>query len=101
MPHRVPKYLRADIWTSVRYVTGRSRRRADVVLAWVLGTGVVVLLSVAGGAYTLRRQIVAPLGRLAGDVGSVAHGDYAHAVRGSGALEVVQLGEDVEALRAH
>jgi light-regulated signal transduction histidine kinase (bacteriophytochrome) len=65
----------------------------------VLGTGIVVLLSVAGVALTLRRVIVLPLGRLAGGVRRVAGGDYEHRVRASGALEVVELGEDVDAMR--
>ena len=38
---------------------------ADVVRFWVLGTGIVILLSVAGVALTLRRQLVVPRQRLA------------------------------------
>jgi signal transduction histidine kinase len=80
-----------------------ARRRLDhnarTTLLWVLGTGVVVLLSVAGAAILLRGVLVQPLARLAAEVRRVSGGDYEHRVEGSGALEVVWLGEDVEAMR--
>jgi light-regulated signal transduction histidine kinase (bacteriophytochrome) len=47
----------------------------------------------------LRRVIVLPLGRLAETVRRVAGGDFEHRVSGSGAREVVELGEDVGAMR--
>jgi signal transduction histidine kinase len=81
----------------------RARARLDdsahTTLLWVLGTGIVVLLSVAAAAYTLRRVIVLPLGRLAASVRRVAGGDFDHRVHGSGAREVLELGEDVGAMR--
>jgi signal transduction histidine kinase len=73
---------------------------ADVVSTWVIGTALVILLSVAGVAVTLRRQLVNPLIGLAGDVREVARGDFERPVQGSGAREVVDLGEDVDAMRA-
>jgi signal transduction histidine kinase len=80
-----------------------ARRRLDAhartTLLWVLGTGIVVLLSVAGAALLLRNVLVQPLDRLAAGVRRVSGGDYEHRVEGSGALEVVWLGEDVEAMR--
>jgi light-regulated signal transduction histidine kinase (bacteriophytochrome) len=54
---------------------------------------------VAAAALVLRRVIVVPLGRIAGDVRIVAGGDFDHRVHGSGAREVHELGEDVGAMR--
>ncbi len=80
-----------------------ARRRLDndahTTLLWVLGTGIVVLLSVAAAALVLRRVIVLPLGRLADDVRQVAEGDFEHRIHGTGAREVLALGEDVGAMR--
>jgi signal transduction histidine kinase len=95
---------------SVRRLEGRlrplraaARQRLDdgarTTLLWVLGTGILILLSVAAAALTLRRVIVLPLGRLAANVRRVAGGDFEHRVHGSGAREVVELGEDVGAMR--
>ncbi len=78
----------------------RLDRNADIVLFWVLGTGIVVLLSVAAVAFVLRGTLVNPLQRLAAGVRTVARGDFERPVAGSGAREVVDLGEDVETMRA-
>ena len=48
----------------------------------------------------LRGTIVNPLQRLAAGVRTVARGDFERPVAGSGAREVVDLGEDVETMRA-
>jgi signal transduction histidine kinase len=78
----------------------RLDRNADIVLFWVLGTGIVVLLSVAGVALVLRSKIVKPLQQLAGGARTVARGDFDHEIEGSGAREVFDLGEDVDAMRS-
>jgi signal transduction histidine kinase len=78
----------------------RLDRNADIVLFWVLGTGIIVLLSVAGVALVLRSKIVRPLQRLAGAARTVARGDFEHEIHGSGAREVFDLGEDVNGMRA-
>jgi signal transduction histidine kinase len=75
-------------------------RNANVVRFWVLGTGIVILLSVAAVALTLRRQLVVPVQELARAVRGVARGEFTRQVRGSGAREVVDLGQDVESMRA-
>ncbi|HEV7494332.1 sensor histidine kinase, partial [Baekduia sp.] len=62
--------------------------------------GVVILLSVFAAAMILRGVIVVPLSRLAGRVRDVAGGEFDVPVEGSGALEVVELGSDVDAMRA-
>ena len=73
---------------------------ANVVWFWVLFTGVVILLSLALVARTLRREMVIPLQTLAGRVRAVARGDYEREVTSDGAAEVAELAEDVEAMRA-
>ncbi len=73
---------------------------ANVVWFWVLFTGVVILLSLALVARTLRREMVIPLQTLAGRVRAVARGDYDREVTSGGAAEVAELAEDVEAMRA-
>src|SRR5262249_18310707 len=78
----------------------RLDHSADVVQAWVIGTGIVILLSVLAAAVIRGRGIVVPLGQLAPGVRSVASGQFDEPVEGTGATEVVSLGTDVEAMRA-
>jgi signal transduction histidine kinase len=75
-------------------------RNARYVLFWVLGTGIVILISVGAVAWVLRGTLVVPLQRLAAAVRGVARGDFEREVRGSGAREVIDLGEDVDGMRA-
>jgi len=67
------------------------RDNARVVWFWVLFTGVVILLSLALVARTLRREMVIPLQTLAGRVREVARGDYEREVTSDGAAEVAEL----------
>ena len=62
----------------------RVVRNADIVYFWVLGTGIIVLLSVAAVAFVLRKQLVRPLQRLAGQVRAVSRGDFEREVSGVG-----------------
>ncbi len=78
----------------------RLDHSADVVQRWVIGTGIVILLSVLAAALILRRALVDPLGRLAGRVREVASGHFEEPVTGTGATEVVTLAEDVDVMRA-
>jgi signal transduction histidine kinase len=80
----------------------RSRldHSADVVQRWVIGTGIVILLSVLGAALVLRGVIVNPLRALAARVRTVASGQFDEPVSGSGATEVVTLAADVDTMRA-
>jgi signal transduction histidine kinase len=73
---------------------------AATVQYWVIGTGIVILLSVLGAALILRTVIVEPLGHLAARVRRVAGGEFGEPVEGTGATEVVSLGADVDAMRA-
>ena len=87
--------------TAERLATrARLDHSADVVQRWVIGTGIVILLSVLAAALILRGVIVVPLGRLATRVRAVASGSFDEPVAGSGAVEVVTLGADVNTMRA-
>lgn len=76
------------------------RDNAEIVQFWVIFTGVVILLSLALVARTLRKQMVFPLQGLAARVRDVARGDFNRPVHSDGAVEVVELAEDVESMRA-
>jgi signal transduction histidine kinase len=78
----------------------RLDHSAAVVQRWVIGTGIVILLSVLAAALILRRALVDPRGRLAGRVREVAAGHFEEPVTGTGATEVVTLAEDVDVMRA-
>ena len=75
-------------------------RNAQIVRFWVLGTGIVILLTVLAVSLVLRATLVRPLQELAVAVRGVARGDFEHEVQGTGAREVVELGDDVDAMRA-
>jgi light-regulated signal transduction histidine kinase (bacteriophytochrome) len=60
----------------------------------------VILLTVLAVAFVLRGALVEPIKQLATTARAVAHGDFDREVRGTGAREVAQLGEDVDAMRA-
>ena len=92
--------LQSRLMPARRKARARLDRNASVVLFWVLSTGVVVLITLLVVARGLQRRLVGPLQDLASEVRDVARGDYEHAVRGEGTVEVVSLGEDVEAMRA-
>jgi signal transduction histidine kinase len=78
----------------------RLDRSADTVQRWVIGTGIVILLSVLAAALILRGVIVNPLRALAARVRTVASGQFDEPVAGSGATEVVTLAADVDIMRA-
>jgi signal transduction histidine kinase len=78
----------------------RLDHSAAVVQRWVIGTGIVILLSVLAAAMILRNVIVVPLGALAARVRDVAGGRYEEPVAGTGAREVVTLGSDVDGMRS-
>ncbi|MDA0166765.1 CHASE3 domain-containing protein [Solirubrobacter ginsenosidimutans] len=92
-----------DFQTRLAPVRAEARdtldRNANYVLFWVLGTGIVILISVGAVAWVLRGTLVVPLQRLAGAVRGVARGDFEREVRGSGAREVVDLADDVDDMR--
>ncbi len=78
----------------------RLDESAGVVLAWVIFTGAVILLSVFFVARGLRKRLVLPLERLSTRVREVAGGDYEREVVADGTVEVVNLAQDVDMMRA-
>jgi signal transduction histidine kinase len=71
-------------------------------LFWI-GIAIVVLLAaflIAAGL-GLRRQVLAPVAKLAGEVRQVVSGDVQREVQADGPREILQLGEDVDAMRRH
>ncbi|HXV93210.1 MAG TPA: ATP-binding protein [Pseudonocardia sp.] len=73
----------------------RALRAVGVAIAAVLAGFLVV------AAIGLRRSVLRPVSQLAGRVREVVSGDVQHKVEGSGPREIVELGEDVEAMRVH
>ncbi len=63
---------------------------AGVLAAFLIATGI-----------GLRRGVLAPVSALAGQVREVVSGSVQQPVRASGPVEIVELGEDVEAMRRH
>jgi signal transduction histidine kinase len=63
-------------------------------------TLVVIALGIAALLAWLRRVVVVPTHRLAGEVREVVDGDLDHRVNAAGPQEITELGEDVEAMRA-
>jgi signal transduction histidine kinase len=63
--------------------------------------GIVALFLVATliGAILLRRIITRPLARLSSETRVVARGDFSHVVTGTGARDIVDLGEDIGLMR--
>jgi signal transduction histidine kinase len=75
------------------------RHSATTVRNVVLAVTLAIFVAVVAAAWVLRRTVVAPLGRLAGEVGGIVEGNFDKRVAGSGAREVVELGSDVDAMR--
>jgi signal transduction histidine kinase len=78
------------------------QRAAGDALRWVfvgISAGLAVLI-VAVGVW-LRRAVTTPLSGLASEVRLVVEGDAHRKVVGRGPLEVVQLAEDIDAMRRH
>ena len=79
--------------------------RADAATAFLFGVGVTIagvlaafLIATGVG---LRRAVLGPVSALAGQVREVVSGSVQQPVRASGPVEIVELGEDVEAMRRH
>lgn len=88
-----------------RLATTRDSARVDfddaghalTTLLAVLVVLVVLLLLLL--FFGLRQVVIRPITRLAGEVRAVSESDIRRPVRGSGPRELVQLGDDVEAMR--
>jgi len=75
---------------------------AAAFLFWV-GIAIVVVLAafLVLAGIGLRRYVLAPVAFLAEEVRQVVSGDVRREVRADGPREIVQLGEDVDAMRYH
>ena len=92
--------LQAQLIPAREEARDRLDESAGVVLAWVIFTGAVILLSMFFVARGLRKRLVLPLERLSARVREVARGDYEREVVADGTLEVVNLAHDVDMMRA-
>jgi signal transduction histidine kinase len=75
---------------------------AAAALRWVgIGIALVMATFLALTAWGLRHGVLGPVSALAGQVRDVVSGDVRREVRGSGPREIVELGQDVDAMRAY
>jgi signal transduction histidine kinase len=91
--------LQRDLQRRRQTARARLQSIADQVRWIFIGFGALLLVSVVAAGLLLRRVVVLPLGRLAESVRHVSRGDFQREVQGDGAREVVELGEDVDAMR--
>lgn len=73
---------------------------AAFLLAGAAAVAVVLVLVLVAAAIGLRRTVLAPVSDLAGQVRAVVSGDVQREVRADGPREIMELGDDVEAMRA-
>jgi signal transduction histidine kinase len=92
--------LQAQLIPAREAARDRLDESAGVVLAWVIFTSAVILLSMVFVARGLRKRLVQPLERLSARVREVARGDYDREVVADGTVEVVNLAQDVDTMRA-
>jgi signal transduction histidine kinase len=91
--------LQANILTARREARADLSAAARTVLIVFVGFGVLLLVTVAAAAATLRAVAIKPLHSLARQVRRVARGDFEHSVTVDGAREIVDLGGDVDSMR--
>lgn len=93
--------LAGDLRTEQR----AARGRVDDAAAALLGVGVAIAVGLAAllalAAIGLRRGVLRPVSRLAGEVREVVSGEVTRPVQAEGPGEITELGEDVEAMRLH
>lgn len=93
--------LDATLEGELAVATAQLRSAANFLLIVfaAIAVGLVALVVVVG--VWLRRSVTTPLSRLAGEVRQVVAGDAHREVHGGGPLEVVQLADDIDAMRRH
>jgi signal transduction histidine kinase len=74
---------------------------ARSLVAFAVGIAVVLTAFIVAVGIGLRRGVLGPVSRLAAGTREVVDGDVQREVHGSGPREIVELGADVEAMRAH
>lgn len=75
-------------------------RAASFLLVAAAAVAVVLVLMLATAAVGLRRTVLRPVSDLAAQVRAVVSGEVQREVRADGPREIVELGDDVEAMRA-
>jgi signal transduction histidine kinase len=82
-----------------------ARARVETASAFLAGVGVAIAVVMASfliaAGIGLRRGVLRPVSELAAQVREVVSGDVQRPVRADGPREIVELGEDVEAMRRH
>jgi signal transduction histidine kinase len=82
-----------------------GRDRLNSAAANLRGVGIVIAVVLASfllaAGIGLRRKVLRPISELADQVRAVVSGDVQRPVRVDGPREIVELGEDVEAMRVH
>lgn len=84
-----------------------GRARLTAAAGFVSGVGVVItvvlMVFLVAAGLTLRAVVLRPISRLAAQVRGVVSGsgDVGQAIAGRGPREIVELGEDVDAMRLH
>jgi signal transduction histidine kinase len=91
--------LQHTIAARVSVVRGRLSSTAENTRTTLGVIGGVLLLTVLGTAFVLRRTFTGPLTRLSASARQVAGGDLDHVLGVSGPRDLVELGEDVESMR--
>ncbi|MCE0765856.1 ATP-binding protein [Pseudonocardia kujensis] len=84
-------------------LAARQRLDSSITFLAVVGIAITVVAAVflLLAAIGLRKVILSPIRRLAGQTRQVVQGSVGTRVLGSGPREIVELGADVEAMRSH
>ncbi|GAY09272.1 ATP-binding protein [Pseudonocardia sp. N23] len=94
-----------DLQTDLETQRLAAREKLDTASAFVSAVGIVVavvaLLFLVAAGVVLRRAVLHPISRLAAQVRGVVSGRVTDEVEASGPREIIMLGDDVEAMRAH
>jgi signal transduction histidine kinase len=100
--------VRAGVDRLVTRLTGEqaaARARVEDAVAFLVAVGITIaaalVLSLLAASVGLRRGVLEPVSHLAAQTRDVVSGDMVTRVHGTGPRELVELGEDVEAMRAH
>ncbi len=92
--------LRGDLSSNLADARRKLDSDARFLQAMLLVAGGLILGSVIGAGFLLRRTITRPLAALGRDAEQVAAGDFDKPVAASGApREIEQLGEEIDAMR--
>ena len=91
--------FQADL--QVRRTAGRAdlSSAADFLTWSFVAIAILLVVAFIALALLLRQIVSRPLARLSRETRTTASGDFAHTIQGDGARDIVDLGEDIGALR--